>query len=122
MRLVTTLLILTCITAYSQDTICLNPKQVENIYHGLKMYEWYKVEYPARVSDMKTLQSIVISQDTLIQGYIRRTQAADDRLYKLYQERQDLNVKLAKGWGFWDWLYFSLGCVGSGWVGYQIGK
>lgn len=121
------LLILIPFLSFAQsDTLVLNQKEYNNVYQGLKLYEWYKQEYPKVVKANNDLLNIVIQQDSTLQGYISRTQQRDIKLDALYQDRVKLAVEQErlknKGWSIWEWLFFIGGCLGTGWVGYQIGK
>lgn len=102
------LLVLAPLLSYSQVTI--PREQIDNVYKGLKGYEWYKEHYPKAVQANDSLVGIIREQHCNLETYIKRQQQHDAKLIELYEQKEKLAVKIEKNKSL-GWLWFGLGTL-----------
>lgn len=123
MKTLITLLLLPLISFAQYD---FNKEQINNLYLITKDYEWYKENYPIALKANDSLYLLVVKQDKLLQGYIQSTTYADEQLSILYEQKEDLAVKVEtlknKGWTFWEWAIFIGSNILTAYVTHQIIK
>lgn len=102
------IILLLPLISYSQVTI--PQEQIDNVYKGLKGYEWYKEHYPKAVQANDSLVRIIEDMDGNLQSYIKRQKQHDAKLIELYEQKEKLAVKIEKNKSL-GWLWFGLGTL-----------
>lgn len=105
-----------------EEKYSFTKNEIDTLYEIGKRYEWYRENYPKRINDIDNLHSIIIQQDTTLQGYIRRTVERDKDLKKMYELKEKYSVQQAKRWNFWDWTLFIGSNILTGYLTYKLTK